>query len=199
MKKEISPELQKRLPPGQYLTENFPVLQHGTIIHLDREKYNLEIAGEVDSPRNFTLIELEQMMDRDELLDIHCVTTWSKFDTRWAGVSFQKLINIVKPKSSVKFVEFKCADSGFTTTIPMDAIKHPGSMLALKYEGNSLDDNHGGPVRGLIPHLFFYKSAKWVVKISFLNEDRLGYWEQGGYSNKADPWKNQRYRRDDNK
>ncbi|MEJ2295771.1 MAG: molybdopterin-dependent oxidoreductase [Candidatus Lokiarchaeota archaeon] len=182
-----------RLPPGQHLTSRFPVLQHGRVTHVDRENYTLEIDGEIEQPITFTLAELEKLNDVEIVDDIHCVTSWSKFDTKWGGISFKKHFDAVKPKSTALFVEFLCADGGFTTTVPVERLRAENAILALNYEGEPINDKHGGPVRAVIPDLYFYKSAKWVIKITFLKEDRLGYWERGGYSNKADPWKQQRY------
>ena len=197
MEKNSDDEDRPRLPPGQHITERFPVLQKGRIPHVDREGYKLQIEGEVENPTDFTLEDLKKIQDKEIIADIHCVTSWSKFDTKWSGISFDTLFSIVKPKSSTNFVEFLCADGGFTTTVPIEAIKEENSILALTYEGEPINDKHGGPIRPIIPDLYFYKSAKWVIKITFLKEDRLGYWERGGYSNKADPWKEQRYSRDD--
>ena len=182
-----------RLPPGQHLTERFPVLQKARVAHIDRENFNLKIEGEVENPTTFTLFELEKLQDKEVIVDIHCVTSWSKFDTKWGGISFIKLLGIVKPKKTANFVEFFCADDGFTTTVPLEKLKAENNILALTYDGQPIVDKHGGPVRPIIPDLYFYKSAKWVVNITFLKEDRLGFWERGGYSNKADPWKEQRY------
>lgn len=182
-----------RLPPGQHLTERFPVLQKARVAHIDRENFNLKIEGEVENPTTFTLFELEKLQDKEVIVDIHCVTSWSKFDTKWGGISFIKLLGIVKPKKTANFVEFFCADDGFTTTVPLEKLKAENNILALTYDGQPITDKHGGPVRPIIPNLYFYKSAKWVVNITFLKEDRLGFWERGGYSNKADPWKEQRY------
>ena len=182
-----------RLPPGQHLTERFPVLQKARVAHIDRENFNLKIEGEVENPTTFTLFELEKLQDKEVIVDIHCVTSWSKFDTKWGGISFIKLLGIVKPKKTANFVEFFCADDGFTTTVPLGKLKAENNILALIYDGQPITDKHGGPVRPIIPDLYFYKSAKWVVNITFLKEDRLGFWERGGYSNKADPWKEQRY------
>jgi len=182
-----------RLPPGQHLTERFPVLQKARVAHIDRENFNLKIEGEVENPTTFTLFELEKIQDKEVIVDIHCVTSWSKFDTKWGGISFIKLLGIVKPKKTANFVEFFCADDGFTTTVPLEKLKAENNILALTYDGQPITDKHGGPVRPIIPNLYFYKSAKWVVNITFLKEDRLGFWERGGYSNKADPWKEQRY------
>lgn len=193
-----SKEHQKsRLPPGQHTVDRFPVLQKGKIPHVDRDMYELKIVGEVKNSRKLSLQELRDLEDRQIVADIHCVTSWSKFDTEWSGIPFNTIFNIVKPKDSANFVEFLCADGGFTTTVPIEELRSQNAILALKYDGLELGDKHGGPVRAVIPDLYFYKSAKWVETITFLKEDRLGYWERGGYSNKADPWKEQRYRSDD--
>jgi len=197
MKKISNNEERPRLPPGQHLTERFPILQKGMIPHVDRDNYKLQIVGEVENPKEFTLEDLKKIQDKEIIADIHCVTSWSKFDTKWGGISFDKLLSIIKPKTTANFVEFLCADGDFTTTVPIEAVKAENAILALTYEGEPINDKHGGPVRPIIPDLYFYKSAKWVIKITFLKEDRLGYWERGGYSNKADPWKEQRYSRDD--
>ena len=197
MKNQTDPDKKLRLPPGQRVTNRFPVLQHGRVAHIDRGDYKLEIIGEVEQPINLTLSELEKLKDIEIMEDIHCVTSWSKFDTKWDGISFHKLFSMVKPKTSALFVEFLCADKGFTTTVPIDRLKRENAILALNYEGDPINDKHGGPVRAIIPDLYFYKSAKWVIKITLLKEDRLGYWERGGYSNKADPWKQQRYSHQD--
>ena len=193
MNENFKNEERPRLPPGQHITERFPVLQKGRIASIDRENYKLHIEGEVENPTTFTLSSLEKLQDKEVIVDIHCVTSWSKFDTKWGGISFKKLLNIVKPKETARFVEFYCANNGFTTTVPIERVKANNTILALIYEGQPINDKHGGPVRPIIPDLYFYKSAKWVVKITFLKEDRLGFWERAGYSNKADPWKEQRY------
>ena len=153
----------------------------------------MEVSGEVEQPTSLTLTEMENLKDIEIVEDIHCVTSWSKFDTKWEGISFNKFFSIVKPKNTALFVEFLCADHGFTTTVPIEKLKSENAILALTYEREPINDKHGGPVRAVIPDLYFYKSAKWVTGITFLKEDRLGYWERGGYSNKADPWKQQRY------
>jgi DMSO/TMAO reductase YedYZ molybdopterin-dependent catalytic subunit len=192
-KKEKNP----RLPPGQHLTTKFPILQKGRVAHINRESYTLEIKGKVENPVTLTLKELKELEDTEIIDDIHCVTSWSKFDTKWGGISFNTLFSLVKPKISAHFVEFYCADNGFTTTVPIERLKTDNAILALTYEEDPIDDNHGGPVRPIIPDLYYYKSAKWTLRIEFLQEDRLGYWETHGYSNKADPWKEQRHHEDD--
>ncbi len=186
-----------RLPPGQHETKRFPVLQKGKIVHINREDYQLKVEGEIENPLILTLVDLKKVEDIEIVEDIHCVTSWSKFDTRWGGISFKKLLTIIKPNSLAKFVEFHCADENFTTTVPIELLSESSSILAITYEGLPIDDEHGGPVRVVIPKLYFYKSAKWVEKINFLKSDNLGYWERKGYSNNADPWKEQRYSSDD--
>ena len=182
-----------RLPPGQHLTDRFPVLQKGRIPNIDRENYILELEGELENPMRLRLKDLNKIQDKEIMADIHCVTSWSKYDTRWGGISFNKIFDLVKPKPTANYVEFLCADDGFTTTVPIEKLHAENAILALTYEGEPIPEKHGGPVRPIIPNLYFYKSAKWVLRINFLKEDRLGYWERGGYSNKADPWKQQRY------
>lgn len=186
-----------RLPPGQRETTSFPVLQKGNVHHVDRVSYSLNVLGEVANPRKFALQELDLLIEPERTMDIHCVTSWSKFDTKWAGISFNSLFKLVQPTPDAHFLEFFCSDGGFTTTVPITACNDPDTMIALRYDGEPLSDAHGGPVRTLFPALYFYKSAKWLTEIRFLKNDRPGYWEQGGYSNKADPWKNQRYTSDD--
>jgi DMSO/TMAO reductase YedYZ molybdopterin-dependent catalytic subunit len=193
----MSEEKKPRLPPGQILTKKFPVLQKGEIPHIKKDKYRLEITGAVENSVILSLEELGNMIDARITTDIHCVTTWSKFDTNWGGINFNSILELVKPKDSVCFVEFTGADSGFTTTVPIEILKSESAILALSYENRPISDEHGGPVRAVIPDLYFYKSAKWIIKIKFIEKDKPGYWENGGYSNKADPWKEQRYSSDD--
>ena len=186
-----------RLPPGQHLTDRFPVLQKGGIPRVDRESYKLEISGEVVNPVILSLEDLKKIQDKEIVADIHCVTSWSTFNMHFKGISFKKILELVKPKNGAHFVEFYCADGGFTTTVPIERIMADNAILALIYDDQPINDKHGGPVRPIFPDLYFYKSAKWVFKIIFLEKDRLGYWERAGYSNKADPWKEQRYSSDD--
>ncbi|MFX1327286.1 MAG: molybdopterin-dependent oxidoreductase [Promethearchaeota archaeon] len=197
MPKNLSRKNRPRLPPGQHITERFPVLQKGSVAHINRETYKLRIEGEIEYPKIYSFEDLKKLQDLEIVEDIHCVTSWSKFDTKWSGISFKKLFDIVKPKNTAKFIEFYCADNGFTTTVPMDRLMVDTAILALNYDEKPIDDKHGGPVRAVIPDLYFYKSAKWVIKITFLAQDKPGYWEVHGYSNKADPWKEQRYNTDD--
>lgn len=196
-KENTKREERPNLPPGQHLTKKFPVLQKGRVAHINQEKFKLEIDGEVEYPTVFTLKELKELNDKELVADIHCVTSWTKVKTKWKGISFKTLFNHVKPKNTAFFVKFTCADQSFTTSVPIERLYSENAIIALDYENSPINDNHGGPVRALIPDLYFYKSAKWVIKISFLHNDEMGYWETHGYSNKADPWKEQRYSSDD--
>ncbi len=186
-------EQKNRLPPGQHKTDRFPVLQHGSILRLDRSKYKLKIEGLVEKPVEYSLDELKGLVKHVETIDIHCVTSWSKFDTKWAGVPFKDLMNIVEPKHETKFVIMYCADGGFTTSLPFQVMMDDDVLVAYEYEGKPISDDHGGPVRIIVPKRYFYKSAKWLVRLKLVEEDELGYWERGGYSNSADPWKEERY------
>lgn len=183
-----------RLPPGQRATNRFPVLQHGFVKHLSREKYRLVIDGEVENPVELSLDDIMELPKIEESVDIHCVTTWSKYDMKWGGVLFGEIVKLVKPiPGKANFVIMHGADGGFTTSLPLDAMDDDDVLVAYEYDGKPLNDAHGGPVRTVVPKRYFYKSAKWLVRLEFVEKDRLGLWERGGYSNTADPWKEERY------
>nr|MDO8083936.1 molybdopterin-dependent oxidoreductase [Candidatus Sigynarchaeum springense] len=165
----------KRLPPGQHKTERFPVLQYGRVIHVDRDTYVLKVDGLVENPLALTLEQLAKLPRLDETVDIHCVTTWSKFDTRWAGVPFKDIIKLARPKPSARFVIMHCADGGFTTSLPIEVMSDDDVLVAYEYDGKPITDEHGGPVRIVVPKRYFYKSAKWLVRLEFVAEDQLGY------------------------
>ena len=187
-----------RLPPGQRKASRFPVLQAADIPHhINKNNWTLEVYGEVENPKTLNYKEFISLPTIKIKTAIHCVTTWSLFDTEWEGVTFTELFKIVKPTNKAKYVVFECEDMGgrFTTSLPIDVLKDEDAMMAFKYAGKDLENKHGGPVRGLVPKKYFYKSAKWVRKLKFVEKDELGYWERGGYSNTADPWKEERYSR----
>lgn len=186
-------EHEQRLPPGQHKTGRFPVLQKGGIVHVNRDNYKLVIYGLVQNPVELSLEDIKNLVRQDETVDIHCVTTWSKFDTEWAGVPFKEIVNLVQPDPEARFVIMHCADGGFTTSLPLDAMMTDDVLIAYQYEGKPISDEHGGPVRTLVPKKYFYKSAKWLVRLEFVKDDEPGYWEQAGYSNSADPWNEERY------
>lgn len=190
-----TPEVQHRVPPGQYLTEKFPVLHYGDVpIYRDVEQtWDLRVWGEVAEPARFSFEEFRRLPTIEVVTDIHCVTRWSKLDTRWEGVQFRELLNHIPPlKPSARHVLFHC-EQGFTANVPLEIMLEDDALLAYKYDGAELTPEHGYPLRALVPKKYFWKSAKWLRGVEFLSEDRLGFWERYGYSNHADPWKEERY------
>ena len=181
-----------RLPAGQRLVEKWPVLDLGVHPDIPLDKWRLEIGGLVDRPmtldwRAFTALPQSTMTN-----DIHCVTSWSLYDNRWTGVASDDLLDKVGPKADARFVLFRCSD-GYTTNLPLARFAAPGSLIAHSWDGTPLAKEHGGPIRAVIPALYFWKSAKWLRRITLVGEDVPGYWEARGYHNDADPWKEERY------
>jgi len=190
--------LKTRLPPNQKKVNKFPVLQAGGVpSNIQKSDWTLEIYGAVETPTTFTYDEFIELPAVKINADIHCVTGWSLFDTEWEGILFRTIVEIVQPIKGAKFVVFECADVNgtFTTSLPLQQLMGDDTILAFKYKGQELSVEHGGPVRAIVPQKYFYKSAKWITKIKFIEEDEVGYWESRGYSNTADPWKEERYSR----
>ena len=185
----IDPE---RLPPGQYSTERFPVLHVGDVPAITREQWTLRIFGEVTEERTLSFDELRTLPNTDVLVDIHCVTKWSKFDTKWHGVRFRDVMALVEVSPTVTHV-VEHAEYGYTTNVPLDALLDDDVLLTWEFDGEPLAPEHGGPVRLLLPSLYFWKSAKWLRGIEFVTGDRPGFWERNGYHNEGDPWHEQRY------
>jgi len=181
-----------RLPPGQYFTERFPVLHVGDVPTISRANYTLRLFGEVAQERTLTFDELAALPNADVVTDIHCVTKWSKFDTRWHGVRFRDVMALVDVAPIVDYV-VEHAEYGYTTNVPLDALLADDVLVAWEYDGEPLAPEHGGPVRMLLPSLYFWKSAKWLRGIEFVTGDRPGFWERNGYHNEGDPWKEERY------
>lgn len=182
----------QRLPPGQYKTSDFPVLALGPSPHLTHEEWNLEITGLVKRSIKWNWDEFNKLPQTQITADIHCVTKWSKFDTNWKGVSFDEILKIVEPKDSAEYILAYSYD-GYSTNIPLNEIIGKQCIVALSYEGKDLEAVHGGPARIVLPHLYFWKSAKWVNKIEFLDHDEMGFWETRGYNNHGNPWLEERY------
>jgi DMSO/TMAO reductase YedYZ molybdopterin-dependent catalytic subunit len=180
-----------RLPPGQYLTEDFPVLSIGPTPEIDISEWTLKVWSE-DFAETYSYKDLLSLESTDLTKDIHCVTKWSKFDTNWKGVWFETLIKDVEDFDLYSHVLFHSAD-GYTTNLPIEDILEDKCLIAYEYDGEDIDPPHGGPVRGVIPHLYFWKSSKWLNGIELLTEERQGFWEERGYHNYGDPWKEQRY------
>lgn len=192
---ELTEDMQHRLPPGQYLTDKFPVLHYGSVPTYEDidNTWDLRIWGEIEQPTQFSLTEFCAIPTTEIITDIHCVTRWSKLNTRWEGVQFKELLHhIPQLKAEARFVLFHC-EQGFTSNLPLDILLEQDILLARKYNGLDLTPEHGYPLRLLVPGKYFWKSAKWLRGIEFLSEDTLGFWERYGYHNAADPWKEERY------
>ncbi|NJL35255.1 MAG: sulfite oxidase-like oxidoreductase [Chloroflexaceae bacterium] len=187
--------MQDRVPPGQYVTEKFPVLHYGEVPqykHVEQE-WDLRVWGSIDEPTRLTYAQFLELPTIQVTMDIHCVTRWSKLDTTWEGVQFKELLKhmpALKPEAAFVIAH---AEHNFTANIPLEFLMDDEAMLAYKYEGEPLTPEHGYPVRLLVPKKYFWKSAKWLRGLEFLPHDKLGFWERYGYNNNADPWREERY------
>ncbi len=179
-----------RVPPGQYATDDVPVLSAGPTPHTPLDEWTFTIDGEIDEPLRWTWDELRALPAERPTVDIHCVTKWSKLDTQWEGVSVDTLLEGVE--TTAEYVLAYC-DGGYTTNLPLEDVTGGKAWVAYGYGGEPLDPEHGGPARLLVPHLYFWKSAKWVRGLQLLDEDEPGFWEQNGYHIHGDPWKEERY------
>jgi DMSO/TMAO reductase YedYZ molybdopterin-dependent catalytic subunit len=181
-----------RLPPGQKLSKGFPVLDLGVRPEIDPETWVLSIIGLVKNPVVWRWNDFSAQPKVEDVSDFHCVTTWSTFDNRWEGVPFKKIIETVRPKPEARWLFFTAYDD-YTTDLPLSVCNDDDVMLAWAWNGKPLTREHGGPVRMLVPKRYAWKSAKWIKEIVFAAENRLGFWEVRGYSDTADPWKEERY------
>ncbi|MEX2373830.1 MAG: sulfite oxidase-like oxidoreductase [Dehalococcoidia bacterium] len=181
-----------RLPPGQRLTDGWPVLHYGSIPRIDLAEWRLQIFGLVEEEQTLTWDEFMALEQVSSHNDIHCVTTWSKFDNDWEGVRFTDLQALVRVKPEAKHVVFH-SYGGYTTNVPLAELQAPGNMLVHTHDGAPLTPEHGWPLRGLVPNLYFWKSAKWIRGIEFVAQDRPGFWEMYGYHMHGDPWTEERY------
>ena len=179
-----------RVPPGQYVTHDFPVLSAGPTPHHPLESWSFGIKGQVDTPRNWTWEQLQALPSETVTVDIHCVTKWSKLDTEWTGVSVDTLLDGLDTSGAYVLA---WSDGGYTTNLPLEDLRGGKAWVAYAYDGEPLDPEHGGPARLLVPHLYFWKSAKWVRRLELLDHDVPGFWETYGYNMYGDPWKEQRY------
>jgi DMSO/TMAO reductase YedYZ molybdopterin-dependent catalytic subunit len=183
-----------RLPPGQSLTLKFPVLHYGPVPNIDPATWTLGVFGEVEREMSWTWDEFRQIPTVEVRTDIHCVTGWSKFDTVWEGPRLRDFIELFGLTPDAKYVIAHAAH-GFTTNVPLEDMLDDDVILAWKYNGALLEPEHGFPVRTFVPKRYFWKSAKWLLKLEFSATDRPGFWEQAGYHNDGDPWQEQRYQR----
>ena len=181
-----------RLPPGQVLTKGWPILHAGTVPQISKETWDLTIHGEVQKKLTLHYAQLVNLKKTSLVCDIHCVTSWSKFDVGWEGVRFGDLMELSGPKENAHFAVLEC-EHGFTTSLPLDVLYDYDVLVAYRVMGADIPLEHGGPVRLLVPKRYFYKSAKWLRGIKLAEQDEPGFWELRGYSNTADPWNEERY------
>jgi len=186
-----NPEME-RLPPGQHLVTNWPVLDLGQQPVIRKENWRLDIVGAVENPISLNWQAFEALPESTALSDIHCVTTWSRYDNHWSGVSTHDLLNLVMPEPDAAFVLLTSYD-GYTTNLPLAGFASPDAILATHWEGSPITTEHGGPMRLVVPHLYFWKSAKWLNRIEFIKADTAGFWERNGYHMRGDPWREERY------
>jgi DMSO/TMAO reductase YedYZ molybdopterin-dependent catalytic subunit len=182
-----------RVPPGQYVTHDFPVLSAGPTPHTPLEQWTFGVRGAVDQARSWSWEELQALDSETVTRDIHCVTKWSKLDTVWTGVSIDTLLDGIELGGG--YVTAFC-DGGYTTNLPLEDVTGGRAWVAYGFGGEPLEPEHGGPARLLVPHLYFWKSAKWLRGLEITESDRPGFWERYGYHNHGDPWKEQRYQGD---
>ena len=184
--------MRDRIPPGQVLTTKWPVLHYGTVPSVDPATWTFTVSGLVERPFAIRYDELLQLPMTSVVCDIHCVTTWSRLDNTFEGVAVRLLLE----RAGVKPAAHYClvfAEQGFTTNLPLGDLDRPDNLIALKWGGEWLTPEHGGPARLLVPHLYFWKSAKWVRGFELLEQDLPGFWEQNGYHMRGDPWAEERY------
>ena len=192
-RRPLDPALAERLPPGQHLVEDFPVLTVGPTPRLRLEDWTLRVDGPVSVPRQWTWDEFQALQSQRFETDIHCVTSWSKLGTVWEGVSLDTLLEGLE--TSACYLRAVC-DGGYDTTLPLADVTGGKAWIAHAYDDQPLTAEHGGPARLLVPHLYFWKSAKWVRELILTEDDRLGFWETHGYHRRGDPWREERYRGD---
>jgi DMSO/TMAO reductase YedYZ molybdopterin-dependent catalytic subunit len=194
-----------RLPPGQSLTRKFPILHYGPIPRFDPERWDLHVWGQVEEEVRWTWDEVERLPRASVRLDLHCVTRWSKFDTQWEGISLRLLVEegYIKLRPTAAYLMQHC-EYGYTTNLPLEVALADNFLLATHYNGEPLSPEHGYPLRGVVGHIpgredlktpYLWKGGKWLRGLEFMAEDRLGFWEQAGYHNEGDVWKEQRHDR----
>ena len=181
-----------RLPPGQSLTLKWPVLHYGSVPRFDPARWEFKITGLVEQPVTLTWEEFNRLPRIEDTSDFHCVTRWSRFDNRWGGVAFREVLKLVKLGPRAGFVLVH-GEQGFTANVPLPDLDRANVLFATHHDGQPLTPDHGYPLRLIVPHLYAWKSVKWVRGIEFLDHDVPGFWEQNGYHMYGDPWKEQRF------
>jgi len=181
-----------RLPPGQSATLKWPVLQYGSVPGFDPTTWDFKISGLVERPVRLTWQEFNNLPRTETVSDIHCVTRWSRFDNHWEGVRFIDVVHLAAPKPAAHYVMVH-AEQDFTANVPLADLMRPTTLFALKHSGEPLPADHGYPVRLVVPHLYAWKSVKWVRGLEFMKEDAPGFWERNGYNMYGDPFREERY------
>ena len=192
----VSPDTRRsnRIPPGQTRTRKWPVLQAGDVPHVPLDRWRLEVRGLVERPQSFTWEEFQKLPRVRVFSDFHCVTTWSRLGNLWEGVSVREIMGRAGIRPEAKFVIATGYDWGWTTNLPIEDFLGEDALFADRHDGEPLSPDHGGPVRLIVPHLYAWKSAKWVRAVELIAQDRPGYWEQAGYHDHGDPWTEERMR-----
>jgi DMSO/TMAO reductase YedYZ molybdopterin-dependent catalytic subunit len=190
--REMDASVASRMPPGQYLTEKFPVLHYGSVPKVDLSRWDLKVYGLVDNPLTLTWDEFKALPRKTVQTDIHCVTRWTKLDTTWEGVPIQEILRLAQVRATATHV-LSHAEQGYTANLPLTILDDDDVLLADTFGGQPLEPEHGYPLRLVVPKRYFWKSSKWVRGLEFLDHDQLGFWERYGYNNDADPWKEERY------
>ena len=186
---------EERLPPGQHLVRDWPILDLGVTPNVPRERWTLDVGGAVDTKIHWDWSAFQAQGQETIVTDIHCVTTWSRYDNTWQGLPTRRLLDIVQPHDDARFVVLQSSD-GYTTNLPLEDFAVPDAMIVQSWGGKPLTRDHGGPVRLIVPHLYLWKSAKWLNAITFKTADEAGFWEVRGYHMRGDPWAEQRYSED---
>ncbi len=181
-----------RLPPGQHMTEKWPVLHAGGIPEIDLAAWRFRVSGEVEQELELTWEQFTELPRTSSVQDIHCVTRWSRFDAQFEGVHWRELARLCRPLTTARFAIAE-AEHDFTSNVPIGSLEDGDALLATHADGAPLTAEHGGPLRLIVPHKYFWKSAKWLKGIRLLPVDRPGFWERYGYHNDADPWQEERY------
>jgi len=188
----ISAQPAQRLPPGQRLVSDWPVLDLGVQPDVPLTHFRLDLDGAVENKASLSWEEFLALPQAESVSDIHCVTQWSRYDNQWKGVAADTLVSLVRPAADAQHVIFHAHD-GYTTNVRLDQFDQPDVFLVCQWQGKPIPRQHGGPLRVLVPRLYFWKSAKWIRRIEFARADRPGFWEVRGYHNNADPWREERY------
>ena len=189
-RRQVPEGLGDRLPPGQYYESGFPVLTAGPTPRVDTGAWRLSVDGMVSTPREWSWAEFSALEQETVPCDIHCVTKWSKLDTSFRGVSVDTLLELAQPQGAYAMAH---SYGGYTTNVALEDLTGGKAWVVTEHEGGPLPAEHGGPARLLVPHLYFWKSAKWIAGLRVMDHDEPGFWESNGYHNRGDPWKEERY------